>query len=327
MTEITIGADISKDHIDLYRLPDGDRLRVSNDGKGFAAILGWIGNTPVARVVYEPTGAYHRAFERFMLTRSLPVSKVNPRQARRFAEAIGKLAKTDRADAEMLAQFGMLLNPRLLSPDAASFSELKELHAARLALVKDRAAAKNRGKNITQPLLKRQNTARLKQIEAQLAQIEQAITDHIAIDESLKARFDILVSIPGLSKITAFTLLIEMPELGKLDEKAAGKLAGLAPSDRQSGVWTGRAFIVGGRAIVRQALYMPALVATRFNPDLKAKYDTLRKAGKPPKVAITAIMRKLVVLANALLRKQQKWTPKTRLIETDTLGVWSRKSA
>lgn len=303
MTEIIIGADISKDHIDLYRLPDGDRLRVSNDGKGFAAILGWIGNTPVARVVYEPTGAYHRAFERFMLTRSLPVSKVNPRQARRFAEAIGKLAKTDRADAGMLAQFGMLLNPRLLSPDAASFSELKELHAARLALVKDRTAAKNRGKNITQPLLKRQNTARLKQIEAQLAQVEQAITDHIAIDESLKARFDILVSIPGLSKITAFTLLIEMPELRKLDEKAAGKLAGLAPSDRQSGVWT-------GRAIVRQALYMPALVATRFNPDLKAKYDTLRKARKPLKVAITAIMRKLVVLANALLRKQQKWTPK-----------------
>lgn len=310
MTEITIGADISKDHIDLYRLPDGDRLRVSNDGKGFAAVLGWIGNTPVARVVHEPTGAYHRAFERFMLTSGLPVSKVNPRQARRFAEATGKLAKTDRADAEMLAQFGMLLNPRLLSPDAASFGELKELHAARLALVKDRTAAKNRGRNITQPLLKRQSTARLKQIEAQIAQVEQAITDHIALDESLKARFDILVSIPGLSKITAFTLLIEMPELGELDEKAAGKLAGLAPSDRQSGRWTGRAFIIGGRAIVRQALYMPALVATRFNPDLKVKYDTLRKAGKPPKVAITAIMRKLVVLANALLRKQQKWTPK-----------------
>lgn len=310
MTEITIGADISKDHIDLHRLPDGNRLRVTNDRTGFAAILGWIGDAPVARIVYEPTGAYHKAFERFMLTRGLPVSKVNPRQARRFAEAIGKLAKTDRADAEMLAQFGMLLTPRLFRPNAASCAELKELHAARLALVKDRTAAKNRGRNITQPLLKRQNAARLKQIEAQLAQVEQAITDHIAIDQSLKARFDILVSIPGLSKVTAFTLLIEMPELGELDEKAAGKLAGLAPSDRQSGRWTGRAFIVGGRAIVRQALYMPALVATRFNPDLKTKYDTLRKAGKPPKVAITAIMRKLVVLANALLRKQQKWTPK-----------------
>lgn len=310
MTEITIGADISKDHIDLHRLPNGDRLCVTNDSTGFAAILGWIGVTPVARIVYEPTGAYHKAFEHFMLIRGRPLSKVNPRQARRFAEATGKLAKTDRADAEMLAQFGMLLNPRLLHPDTASFSELKELHAARLALVKDRTAAKNRGKNITQPLLKRQNAARLKQIEAQLVQIEQAIADRIAIDESLKARFDILVSIPGLSRITAFTLLIEMPELGELDGKTAGKLAGLAPSDRQSGRWTGRAFIVGGRAIVRQALDMPALVAARFNPDLKAKYDALRKAGKPPKVAITAIMRKLVVLANALLRKQQKWIPK-----------------
>lgn len=310
MTEITIGADISKDYIDLHRLPNGDRLCVTNDAKGFAATLGWIGERPVARIVYEPTGAYHRAFEHFLLTRNLPVSKVNPRQARRFAEATGKLAKTDRADAEMLAQFGMLLNPRLLRPDAASFAELKELHAARLALVKDRTAAKNRGKNISQLLLKRQNAARLKQIETQLAQVEQAITSHIAIDKNLKARFDILVSIPGLSKITAFTLLIEMPELGDLDEKAAGKLAGLAPSDRQSGRWTGRAFIVGGRAIVRQALYMPALVAARFNPDLKDKYETLIKAGKPPKVAITAVMRKLVVLANALLRKQQKWTPK-----------------
>ena len=310
MTEITIGADISKDHIDLHRLPDGKRLRVTNDRKGFAAILEWIGEAPVERIVYEPTGAYHRAFEYFMLSCGLPVSKVNPRQARRFADVLGKLVKTDRADAEILAQFGVLLNPRLLPPDAASFAELKELHAARLALVRDRTAAKNRGKNITQLLLKRQNAARLKQIEAQLVQVEQAISGHIAMNESLKARFDILVSIPGLSSITAFTLLIEMPELGELDEKAAGKLAGLAPGDRQSGRWTGRAFIVGGRAIVRQALYMPALVAIRFNPDLKAKYQALRTSGKPPKVAITAIMRKLVVLANALLRKQQIWAPK-----------------
>jgi transposase len=310
MHEFTIGADISKDHIDLHRLPDGGRLRVTNDRKGFATLLKWVGDKPVERLVYEPTGAYHRAFECFMLTQGQPLSKVNPRQARRFADATGRLAKTDRADAAMLAQFGMLLNPRLLRPDAASFAELKELHAARLALVKDKTAAKNRSKNITQPLLKRQNIARLKQIEAQLAQVEQTITEHIAIDESLKARFDILVSIPGLSTITAFTLLIEMPELGELDEKAAGKLAGLAPSDRQSGRWTGRAFIAGARAIVRQALYMPALVAIRFNPDLKAKYDALKKAAKAPKVAITAIMRKLVVLANALLRKKQKWTPK-----------------
>lgn len=278
MTEITIGADISKDHIDLHQLPNGNRLRITNDRAGFVAILCWIGDTPVARIVYEPTGAYHKAFEHFMLIRGLPLAKVNPRQARRFAEATGKLAKTDRADAEMLAQFGMLLNPRLLRPDAASFCELKELHAARLALVKDRTAAKNRGKNITQPLLKRQNAARLKQIEAQLAQVEQTIADQIAIDESLKARFDILVSIPGLSRITAFTLLIEMPELGELDAKAAGKLAGLAPSDRQSGRWTGRAFIVGGRAIVRQALY-----SRRSSPraSTRTSRSNTTRSGKP----------------------------------------------
>jgi transposase len=236
MHETTIGADISKDHIDLHRLPGDQRLRVTNDRKGFVAILGWIGDDPVERIVYEPTGAYHRAFECFMLTHSLPVSKVNPRHARRFADATGRLAKTDRADAAMLAQFGMLLSPHLLRPDAASFVELKELHTARLALVKDRTAAKNRGKNITQPLLKRQNLARLKQIEAQLVQVEQAITDHIAVDESLKARFDILVSIPGLSKITAFTLLIEMPEMGELDEKAVGKLSG--PCSKRQAVRT-----------------------------------------------------------------------------------------
>lgn len=181
---------------------------------------------------------------------------------------------------------------------------------ARLALIKDKTAASNRSKPLTQPLLKRHNAARLKQIEAQLAQVDQTIMALIAADETLKTRFDIIVSIPGLSTITAFALLIEMPELGDLEDKAAAALSGLAPRDRQSGRWTGRASIAGGRAVVRRALYMPALVAIRFNPDLKAKYDALIKARKPPKVAITAIMRKLLVLANTLLRQNRKWQPK-----------------
>jgi transposase len=129
----------------------------------------------------------------------------------------------------------------------------------------------------------------------------------INADPNLTGRFDILVSIPGVSTITAFALLIDMPELGTLAQGQAAALAGLAPVARQSGTWTGRAFIRGGRANVRQALYMPALVAMRCNPDLKAKYDQLKAAGKAPKVAITAIMRKLVVLANALLRAGRKW--------------------
>lgn len=310
MTENTLGADISKDHIDLYRLPDGNRLRIANDRKGFAGLLKWLGRGRVDRIVYEPTGAYHKAFERFMLGHGLPLAKVNPRLARRFAEASGKLAKTDRADAELLARYGLLLEPRILRQDAPVIADLKELHAARLALVKDRTAAKNRAKNLTQPLLKRQNAARLRQIEAQMDDLDQAIMRLIAADAVLKGRFDILVSIPGISQITAVMLVAEMPELGSLDEKAAASLCGLAPMSRQSGRWTGRAFIAGGRAIVRQALYMPALVATRFNPDLKAKYNALIATGKAPKIAITAVMRKLIVLANALLRDSRQWAPK-----------------
>ena len=160
-------------------------------------------------------------------------------------------------------------------------------------------------------MLKKQNGQRLEQIERQLAALEAEILAHIEADAELAHRFAILTSIPGLAKITAFALLIEMPELGSLEAGQAAALAGLAPIARQSGRWTGKASIKGGRANVRCALYMPALVATRFDPDMKAKYAQLIKAGKPAKVAITAIMRKILVLANALLKAQRLWTPKT----------------
>ena len=310
MTDITIGADISKDHIDLYSLPNGQTLKVANGRKGFAAILKWIGTKRVVRIVYEPTGPYHKAFERLMMVQGVALSKVNPRLARRFAEATGRLAKTDKIDAGLLARYGALLEPRILEANTKILNDLKELHGARLALIKDRTAAKNREKNLSNPLLKKQNADRLRQIERQIKAVDEAIMSLVGEDETLRARFDILVSIPGVSQVTASTLLIEMPELGELDEKAAAALCGLAPMSRQSGRWTGRAFIAGGRAVVRQALYMPALVACRFNPDLKANYDRLKAAGKPPKVAITAIMRKLIVLANALLKNNRKWTPK-----------------
>ncbi|MQX94776.1 transposase, partial [Sinorhizobium medicae] len=161
----------------------------------------------------------------------------------------------------------------------------------------------------TLAILKRHNTEQLRQIERQMIAIEKEIMLLIKNDPDLAGRFDILVSIPGLSAVTAFALLIDMPELGTLDQGQAASLIGLAPVARQSGAWTGRAFIRGGRTNVRQALYMPALVAMHFNPDLKAKYDQLKAAGKAPKVAITAIMRKLIVLANALLRHGRKWEP------------------
>ena len=303
----TIGIDISKDSLEVCRLPGGESARFDNNGSGHQQLIRWLAQTPIARIVFEPTGAYHRALEQALAAKGLPLAKVNPRQARRFAEAAGKLAKTDRADAAMLARMGMALAPQSRPPTSRMLSQLKELHLARQALIKDRTAAKNREKILTLPLLKRQNQNRQRQIEAQIAAIEAEIEARIAADPALAERLAILESIPGIAKVTACALLIDMPELGTLDGKQAASLAGLAPITRQSGRWTGRAFIRGGRDSLRQALYMPALVATRFNPQLKAKYHQLITAGKPTKAALTAIMRKLIVLANALLRQRRNW--------------------
>lgn len=309
MTYNTIGVDISKDHIDAWRMADATHRRFTNDKAGHRALIGWIGESK-PHVIFEPTGAYHRALEQTLAKAGLPAVKVNPRQARRFAEATGKLAKTDRCDAAMLARMGALLQLQARPPRGQNLNDLKDLHMAREALVKDRTAAKNRSKNVALALLKKLNGERLRQIERQLKAIEAMIVARIKADPELELRFNILISIPGVSTITAFALIIDMPELGTLEPGQAASLAGLAPVARQSGHWTGRAFIRGGRANVRQALYMPALVALRFNPDLKAKYQKLRDAGKPAKLAITAIMRNLIVLANALIANQRKWTAK-----------------
>ena len=311
MQNDTIGVDVSKDHLDAYRVADGASRRFENDKRGHKALIRWLAQTPVQRVVFEPTGPYHRALERALGAAGVPFAKVNPRQARRFAEATGRLAKTDRLDAAMLAKMGAMLELAPRPGRSEVLLELKELYLAREALVKDRTAAKNRAKALTLALLKRHNAQRLEQIERQIETVEAAITRIIEADADLDVRFAILTSIPGISKVTAFALLIEMPELGLLEPGQAACLAGLAPIARQSGRWTGRAFIRGGRSSVRQALYMPALVAMRFNPDLKAKYDQFVAAGKPAKVAITAIMRKLIVLANALLSANRKWAQKT----------------
>jgi transposase len=311
MNNDTIGVDVSKDHLDAHRLADGAARRFANNKGGHKTLIKWLAETPANRVVFEPTGPYHRALERALGAAGVPFVKVNPRQARRFAEATGKLAKTDRLDAAMLARMGALLELEARPARSEVLLELKELYVAREALVKDRTAAKNRGKTLTLSLLKRQNAQRLEQIDRQIVTVEAAILGIVEADTSLSDRFAILISIPGLSNITAFALLIEMPELGAIEAGQAASLVGLAPIARQSGRWTGRSFIRGGRAGLRQALYMPALVAARFNPDLKAKYAQLLGAGKPAKVALTAIMRKLIVLANALLKANRKWAPKT----------------
>jgi len=309
MIQYTIGVDISKACFDAHRLPDGKAERFSNDQHGFGKLIKWIGNRQIERIVYEPTGAYHRGFEDALSTAELPLARANPLQARRFAQARGTRAKTDRVDAQMLAHMGVALQPDNSRIASKKMRDLKELQISRQALIKDRTAAMNRAKNITVALLKKQNATRLRQIKRDLEVLEKAMLALIKDEEKTAQDFDILVSIPGIAKITAVAILVEIPELGTLKPKAVASLAGLAPFSRESGNWKGKGFIGGGRKFLRDALYMPALVACRFNPDMKAKYERLKQNGKPPKVAITAIMRKLIILANALLRDNRKWSP------------------
>ena len=205
---------------------------------------------------------------------------------------------------------GAFLSMQARPVPSGIINDLRDLRAARNALIKDQVAALTRAKTITLPLIKRHNAARLKQIEAQKGAIDTEINTLIHGDPDLAQRFAILCSIPGIAGISAAMLLIEMPELGNLDEKQVAALAGLAPIARQSGNWKGKAFIRGGRRQVRQALNMPDLVAICFNADFKAKYEQLIKAGKAPKQAITAVMRKFIILANAPLKKDKKWQPR-----------------
>ncbi|MDZ4134005.1 MAG: transposase, partial [Paracoccaceae bacterium] len=201
-----------------------------------------------------------------------------------------------------------------LEPDAVADKKqpaLKELQVARTALIKDRTRLMNRLKTQTLTLTKRQTKARIEQIKRQLAELEAALLQLLRECPKRARAFDILCSIPGLGRVTAAAILIECPEIGTLSRKQIASLAGLAPMTRQSGQWRGKAFIQGGRKFLRDALYMPALVAARYNTDLKQKYQSMIEAGKPAKVALTALMRKMIELANALVQQNRKWTPKT----------------
>ena len=310
MTQHTIGIDISKSHLDAFRLEDAEAKRFENSPSGFRTLMKWLDVARVVRIVFEPTGPYHRAFEE-ALSGKFPLVKVNPFKARRFAEACGTRAKTDAVDARTLARMGAALELEPDQPISRKLLELKDLQIARIGLIKERTRLRNRGHMQTNAVLKRQIKTSLALAERQITEIDAEIAKEIAQDQSTARKKDILCSVPGLAPVTAAMIITFLPEIGTLERKQAGSLAGLAPYNRESGTWKGRAVIGGGRKTLRDALYMPALVAMRFNPDLKAKYTDLRAAGKPPKVAIVAIMRKLLETANALVKANRLWAPKS----------------
>ena len=310
MTELSIGVDISKHHLDAACFTSGRQARFPNDAAGLAALGRWIGAArQVARLVYEATGRYHARLEEVFA--GWPLVKVNPLRARRFAEACGTRAKTDAVDARMLARMGAQLQLPPDAPVSQAARELRALQTARAGLVRDRIAQIQRAEQAQLPLLKRIAARALSLVERQLAEVEAAIEARIAADPELAGRQKIVASIPGVGPRLSATLVVEMPELGTAPAKKITALAGLAPMTRQSGEWRGKARVSGGRGDVRRALYMPALNAIRHNPDMRRTYERLVAAGKPAKVAIVAVMRKLLILANTLLAEGRPWEPRS----------------
>ncbi|RNJ48015.1 IS110 family transposase [Methylocystis hirsuta] len=307
--QVYVGVDVCKDWLDVYFHPLGKALRIANDRHGLKHLKRACEGVAIARLVLEATGKYHRQAHRSLHAAGLPVAVVNPLRSRLFAEAVGALAKTDRIDARMLALLGARLDPAAAPPAGEAMDGLQELVRARQSAVADKTALSNRAGEAETDFLRVELVQLIAEAERHIARLDEEIGRRIDTDERLAERFRILLSIKGVGPIAAMTLLSCLGEIGACSGKGAAMLAGLAPIARDSGDKNGQRRIRGGRAHVRTALYMAAVAAARWNPDLAAFYKRLRENGKAAKIAITAVMRKIVVLANVLIRENRQWTP------------------
>ncbi|WP_457795393.1 IS110 family RNA-guided transposase [Horticoccus sp. 23ND18S-11] len=299
------GVDICKEALEVSlvgRSPE----RYDNAAAGITGLIESLGKMagPV-HVICEPSGGYERELLEALWAANIPVSLVNAARVRSFARAQGLLAKTDEIDASVLREFGELLQPPVLEAPSPSRQRLAALVQRREQLVNLLTMEEQRLMQTRDVVLKKLIQSLIGELQKQVQQIEVMIEQQIDDDDTLRGQSARLQQVKGIGKVTASTILAELPELGKLSRKQVGALAGVAPYNRDSGTLRGRRTIRGGRVKVRRVLYMAALVATRFNPVLKSFYQRLVAAGKPKKVAITAVMRKLVVLLNHLIKNPQ----------------------
>ena len=308
--EVYVGIDVCKGWLDVHLHPIGRSLRLRNDREAIRRLSRELSGRPVALVVMEATGKYHRLAHRMLSAAGFAVAVVNPLRARLFAEATGRLAKTDRLDARLLAVLGESLRPAATPPQSPGIGALGELVRARQAASDERVALVNRLAAAQSAFLRAELRRRLDAMATHVRRIEAEIRRLIDREAALGRRFEVLLSIPGIGPVVAVTLLAELAELGACSGKAAALLAGLAPIACDTGQKTGQRRIRGGRAGVRRTLYMAALAAARHNPDLAAFHKRLVDKGKPAKVALTAVMRKLIVLANTLLAEDRTWQPR-----------------
>jgi transposase len=304
---VFVGIDVAKDRLDVHLRPAGEALAVGRDAAGLSVLVERLAALAPVLVVLEATGGFEVTVAAALGAAQLPLAVVNPRQIRDFARATGRLAKTDRLDAEAIARFAEAVQPEPRPiPDAAARA-LGELVARRRQLVEMIGSESQRRRQLREPKLVRRVEAHLAWLQKELSEIETDLDDAVRTSPAWRATEDLLASVPGIGKTSARILIAELPELGTLDRRKIASLVGVAPLNRDSGTFRGRRMVLGGRAGVRKALYMPTLTAIRRNPAIRALYARLVARGKPAKVAITAAMRKLLTILNAILKNQTPW--------------------
>lgn len=301
--KVHVGIDVSKARLDVAVLPSSETFAVANDEEGFRELT----EVRPALVVLEATGGLQRPLAAALAASEIACAVVNPRQARDFARAIGKLAKTDRIDALVLARFAEVVGPEPKVPPEAEAVEFQAILARRRQIIQMMTAEKNRLGAATSRKVRSRLEAHIRWLEKELARIDRDLDEAIESSPTFNENEALLRSVPGVGPVLCRTLLAELPELGSLAPRELSALVGVAPINRDSGTLRGRRGVWGGRARVRQALYMAALVATRYNPAIKEFHERLVASGKPKKVALVACMRKLLTILNAMIRERIPW--------------------
>lgn len=304
---IVAGIDVGKDYLDIFIHPEGVALRVRNDKAAIRSLAGTLTARGVERITLEATSRYHRLAHAMLHEAGLAVCVINPFRSRQFASSTGRLAKTDTIDAETLALFAARMNPVPTLPPEEQAGRLRDLQTARRQVLKEVCDLKRQLHTTDHPLAVRQIKARIAMGERHQAVLEKEIGSAIAADTELQSKFDILTSVPGIGRTTAAVLLADLAELGQVNAREIAALAGVAPMNWDSGIKNGNRMIRGGRKHVRNALYMCAVTCTTRPNPLGQTYRNLVRRGKSPKVALTAVMRKMIIVANTLIAENRKW--------------------
>jgi len=294
------GIDVSKATLDVFSLNTNDAWTEDNTTTGHASLVLRLADAEL--IVVEATGGYESEIVTALREEGLPVAVVNPKRIRDFARSTGALAKTDKLDAKLLAQYGSVLRPSKTPALAPACERLKRLSSHRQDLVKLRTAQRNRLQQAKDNFVRQSIKGLIQTLEVEIAHVDQEMNDSIALDETLQAKAALLNQEKGVGIVTKTTLLGSLPELGYLNRKQIASLVGLAPFNCDSGTLRGKRRVWGGRSHIRCVLYMAVLSAKRYHPDIRAFFQRLEAAGKPPKVVMTACMRKLLTILNAKMR-------------------------